>query len=160
GEIFRLAAHTAPVGRLVVRDDIGRILSCGWDGSVRVWDKRAIAAAIGAKKKSFTQGEELAVISVGKTRIETQNSKTAGGVPVENKVVDQAKTVAAFSPDGKLIVAAEQRAVVCTSDGAQVTQLRDPFGKVRCVAWSPDSRMVATGGEHGIAQVWDPKSGQ
>ncbi len=68
-------------------------------------------------------------------------------------------TALALSPDGKTLVSADYEGHVRLRDlvriDAPVRSLADLPGKVRTLAWSPDGRHVAIGGNAPVIYVWE-----
>ena len=64
----------------------------------------------------------------------------------------------AFSPDGRLLSAAERRGPVLVWDIAKDSGPRSHSGhrgSAAVLAFSPDSQLLATGGRDGTVLVWD-----
>src|SRR5262249_42941919 len=66
--------------------------------------------------------------------------------------------VLAFSPDGKLLLAGDDRggvrlwpAELC----APRAEWQTPGGAIRCMDFSPDGKLLATGGEDGKLRLWN-----
>ena len=63
----------------------------------------------------------------------------------------------AFSPCGKYLATVSQDGFLRVFDHNTmelVGRLRSYFGGLLCVCWSPDSRLIATGGEDDLVTVW------
>ncbi|MGL4552611.1 MAG: hypothetical protein ACRC33_15670 [Gemmataceae bacterium] len=72
-------------------------------------------------------------------------------------------TAVAFSPDGRLLAAADLKRTVTLYDpdtGAAVRQLQGHQDAVAALAFSPDGRLLASGGDDRTIRVWDVATGE
>jgi len=68
----------------------------------------------------------------------------------------------AFSPDGSKLASSSHDGTVKIWDlgnGREIRTYREQKDKIRCVAWSPDGFLIASGGGKDI-HLWDPDNGQ
>ncbi|MCE9583003.1 MAG: hypothetical protein K8T20_10955 [Planctomycetes bacterium] len=68
-----------------------------------------------------------------------------------------------FSPDGKLLAVGDFDSTISLFDPATGTlsqTLKGHTGRVTCVAWSPDSRTLASGSDDGSIRFWEVQSGK
>ncbi|HSQ68442.1 MAG TPA: TIR domain-containing protein, partial [Steroidobacteraceae bacterium] len=148
-----------------------RIVSGGWDGTVRLWDVDS-AAAIGTpfqghsgsvESVAFSQdGRRIASGSAdGTARLWDAESGAAISVPLEGH--KGVVTSVAFSPDGERIVSGGRDGTVRLWDGENGALIGAPLeghqSLVRSVAFSPDGKRIVSGGEDGTMRLWDAASG-
>ncbi len=75
-------------------------------------------------------------------------------------VIPQGASMVAFSPDGARIAAAGYDVVgVWSAETGDLVFLAGHTGGADSVAWSPDGRVLVTGGPDGRFRVWDAESG-
>ena len=78
---------------------------------------------------------------------------TSGSKPAEASVVT-------FSPDGKTLATAGWHGKLWDARTGAVRQtLGESFDRL-CVAYSPDGRLLVSGGKDGLVQVWDGETGK
>jgi WD40 repeat protein len=79
-----------------------------------------------------------------------------------NSGVHGAANGVAFSPDGRLLAAANEagQVILCSAMDGQVFQRLGPHEAFAvAMAFSPDSRLLATGSWRGVLRVWDTQTG-
>ncbi len=139
------------LARLAV-ERAGRLLERGMVGEGMLWLARAL--------------ENLPPDSPGLDRAvrASLGGWHAGPRPVERSLAHRLPVRAvAFSPDGRLLIAACDDGTAQLWDVATGVRLASPLtgheGRVRTVAFSPDGRLAATAGVDGTIRIWDAVTG-
>lgn len=102
-----------------------------------------------------------ALVSAVLALLLTSSAARAAGparVPVKQVVHTTATpAVAAYSPDGGLLVEAEGKAVFVrqAATGRIITRLDSHEARVRCIAFTRDGKRFATGDDEGAIFIWD-----
>ncbi|MBI5588419.1 MAG: WD40 repeat domain-containing protein [Deltaproteobacteria bacterium] len=168
----RLAGHTARVMDLTWSPDGKLVASCGFDGTVRIWDGRKQAP------KTVLNVESPWVLSVvwspdGKRLVSTTNTSVeiwdpATGDKVASMVTGPAAAhgprniYAAWSPDGGLLAlygwADGTIRIVKAVDGAEAAVLKGHTAMVSSVEWSKDGKRLVTAGWDKKLRFWDTGS--
>ena len=67
-----------------------------------------------------------------------------------------------FSPDGKMVVTADDNEAIIweTPTGKTLRRLPGHVGDIEALAFSPDGRILVTGGQDGTTRLWVTDSGQ
>lgn len=78
-------------------------------------------------------------------------------VPPVNKV---GAYNACLSPDGRFIAANNPSGVLLidATSGAELHKFKGHLGVIRCLAFSPDGRWIASGGQDNLVKIWDVNS--
>jgi WD40 repeat protein len=162
-EVRRFVGHTSSVISVCVSPDGKRVVSCGEDGTVRLWDLET-----GAELQRF-EGHTLRVLSVaflpdgrrlvsgsadGSVRV--WDAETGSQLQELTGHQGRVFDVAAM-PDGKRVISASLDKTVRVWDAESgepldVIELEQP---VHSVAALPDGRHALCGAEAGVLQLWD-----
>jgi WD40 repeat protein len=81
-------------------------------------------------------------------------------VVADDKPKDEAPSAA--SPDGKVIAAGKDKAIIVydAQTGREILKLAGHTDKVTALAYSPDGKRLASGGADKTVQVWDVPTGK
>lgn len=155
GRRVRLLAGSAFVNSIAFSPD-GKLLATGSE----VFDP-----ATGARVRDFAGGAYDVAFSPDGSLIATANGYFPNGVrlfsastgQLVRQITDNYTNALAFSPDGKQLAAATLSQGVVVWDAVAGTKIRTLAGGSGSVAYSPDGKIVATGG--GKVELWNPISG-
>jgi WD40 repeat protein len=164
-----LRGHTAPVSSFAFSADGKRLASGAVDGIVKIWDPAASHLELSCK------GHVLPVISLAWT----PDSKTllSGSMDGQVKVWDLADlgpstvkgfegvvSALAFTSDSAAVAGVDRRGTLLVSDVATgVLRARHKLGGqgiATCAAFSPDAKIVATGGPMAAVDLYHVAGGQ
>jgi choice-of-anchor C domain-containing protein len=183
-----LAAHPTAVIRLAFSPDGKTLATGGEDGLVKLWDvadRRERRKLKGQTARitllTFSRdGQTLASASDdGSARLWDGIAAASSGEARSLEQPDERLMSLAYSPDGKLVATAAVRPkpggalgtarvwdlatgqVVHTLPGPAAVKVGEQeFGVVTRVAFSPDGRLLATGGSDSHVLLWDVKAGE
>ena len=172
-QVHALRGHRKPVLGVAFSPDGSLLATSSADGTVRIWD---VAQGTQHFVLRGPSGEEFFNDSGLTPAFSPDGSKVASGgwrnTPIWDLATGKISMVlpdhleaaaVAFSPDGKRVATAVGLDVqtwdVQTRKPKRLTTLFGP-GDVLGIAYSPDGRRIATGGDDGIAQVWNAATGE
>jgi WD40 repeat protein len=166
-----LKGHDAPVG--VVRFlKNGDLITIGGDAKLRVWDvaqkkeKFNLTHAAGWGGQVDYRRVDWALSPDEKLFVmwDTFSAKSANIWDLEKRELVlniPGATWPRFSPDGKFIAVAGDNPSVWNIAGRnQVCPISGYNGPVLCVAFSPDGKTLAAGGQDREIRLWDPQTGK
>ncbi len=163
-----LLGHKKLATSVAFSPDGKRIISGGWDNTIKVWD-----AETGDELMTL-RGHKECVKSVafspdGKRMVSGSNDKTikiwdaaTGAELITLRGHGQSINLVAFSPDGKCIVSTSADNTIKVWDaatGEKLLTLRGHRDGVKSVAFSPDGKRIASGSNDKTIKVWDLATG-
>ena len=168
--------HAQPVNQALFSPDARRILTLCRDGFARLWNRADGTPVAGAAwsirvthyDETLTPAASFSpdggrVITVGETGVWIWDAAT-GGPAMPSPDPSSAYKHAAFSPDGRLVVAASAAGPVrvwsLEPGGARLLGVHEHPGGAFYALFSPDGRSVASAGADAAVAVWDPRTGR
>jgi WD40 repeat protein len=157
-------SHTDIVAAVAYSKDGKHFASASFDGTVKVWTAKQ-------EQEQTFRGHRGAVLTVafnpngralaaggidGTVRVWELDGKNEEGGRIQRWHASWVNAIA-FRPDGEGLLASvssDNEIRFNPSIGKRIV-LRPKLAEVRSVAWSPDSKLLATGTRYGITKVWD-----
>jgi cytochrome c len=161
-----LEGHAQNVNAVAFLPD-GRVVSAGYDATIRIWSVAAPAEAPNITTLPTPlnavavakDGEILAAGADGRVRFLRPTGEPSGEVEAQPTPI----IAVAVSPDGKLVAASGIRGSVAIIDRASrklVRTLVGPGLPVWSLAFFPDNRTLLTGGTDRMIRRWDAETGE
>lgn len=178
-QLSELPRHPKPVSALTFSPDSKTLLTACDDGACRFWEA-ATGRAVGDPLQHGGNVTAVAYNPAGKTILTSSADKTARQWDAATRqpfgeVMNHASAVdaAVYTPNGKMIVTACTDYTVRRWDASTGNAIGEPLrhlgpnlptgNKARvslALAVSPDSKKILTGGDDGMARMWDAAGGQ
>jgi WD40 repeat protein/class 3 adenylate cyclase/energy-coupling factor transporter ATP-binding protein EcfA2 len=162
--------HDVDLNEAMFSPDGSMLASVGDDGFLKVWD-----AATGEPIASSQGGGRVLGVSFSSDGSVVAAAWPDIGVvrmldPLANRAIrqfevrDRFPSETALSPDGRSIAVAFAATNTVTvydvASGEPRFELRGHRFSVNSIAWSPDGRRIATGGNESSARIWDGQTGR
>lgn len=179
-EVPTLKGHLDFISCIAFSPDSKRIVTGSGDGTAKVWDaatSREIRTFRGSAPRTWAQAAiwSVAFSPDGRSIVTGSSDKTAkvwdvetGRVLLTLEHMNSVSSVA-FSPDGRCIATASGvratpdagpgGAKIWDSRSGRLLQTLHHAGVVASVGFSPDGARIVTGGDDGMAKVWDVATG-
>jgi WD40 repeat protein len=165
----KFVGHTNTVMSVIHVSGGHRMMTCSWDGSLRVWDLQS-GKQIG---NDWRDGGGVYVIGLSPDRKKVASGSRDGAVrlwdldtgKVIAKWVGHTGTVCCVCWSGRVVSGALRDGTARVWDvesGKTVLAIETGFSGVAAVIYSPDTTMIATGGEskEEFLKIWDAKTGK
>jgi WD40 repeat protein len=157
-----LPGHGQPVSGVAASTN-GLIATASWDGNARIWDARTGAFVRGIRVG--TQQSQLNGVAFSPNARWLATVDTDGNAKVwATATLQLAKSLplgfsaqaVVFSPDGRFLAAAANRTVHIwdTQDWNKIVERTAHGGPIYSIAFSPDSKRLATAGEDHMVKLW------
>ena len=151
-----------------------RIISCGDDGTIKLWDVSTGTESMTLRAHTEGAGwggvywaafspDGKRIVSSGRwdRTIKVWDAATGAELMTLHGHVGHVRPVS-FSPDGKRIVSVSEDGAVKIWDAATGTELTTLVGhskSVNSAAFSPDGGRIVSGGKDGTIKIWDTSTG-
>ncbi|KAL0960878.1 hypothetical protein HGRIS_005892 [Hohenbuehelia grisea] len=164
-----LVGHEDIVTSVAISKDGKRVVSCGLDKTIRIWNTGAVSESrtktpLAGPVTSISispDGQYIASGSLDKTiRIWDVAGRRQHGEPLTGH--EDIVNSVAFSPNGRLIISGSNDETIRIWDVVARRQVGEPLSGhediVRSVAFSPDGQRIVSGSYDRPIRVWDTSS--
>jgi len=143
-----------------------------WDMTTGEEMPQKFVGSISRLSSNFFHRLNFALAPDGKSVATTRESNTHSGVILwdiasgkEQIKLSNAGKPATFSPDGRLVAILWDKnstdvTLVDAVAGKETQRIQGDSACVRCAAFSPDGKTIATAGDNGIVYLWEVATGQ
>jgi len=170
GEIlYTLSGHTLPVTAVAFDPTGTRLVTSGWDRTVRVWDitpsREALFIPIGSPwslRPSYSPDGTGLLADDQAAAAATVWDTTSGKELLTLKEEAASFSLTSYSPDGSLIAGISEQ-TICLFDartGQLRFQLTGHTDAITAIDFSPDGAQLASGSSNGEIILWDIAQGK
>jgi len=167
GSVIRtLSSHMTEVRCVVYSPNGGAVATGSADGTVYTWDLPDYGAHRILSRRSKDRMKEIRSLAYSPDSAVLAAATGDGSIHLfdasrgtEMSVIHDSSRGArdlAYSPSGQLACAGDKRVQVWDAKAKTPRiELEGPEGSAACVAWSPDSSILASGSADGTLRLWD-----
>lgn len=165
--VLTLRGHEGVAGSITFSKDDKRLITCGVDQTVRVWDAATGEELLRLEDQfapfavAVSPDERLIATADSDGRVIFWDAQTGAKLRTIDGHSNVVRSVS-FSPDGQRIVTGGfsdgTARIWDLATGKELLTLRGHTGSVRSAGFSPDGRYVVTAGDDRTAKVWDAQT--
>lgn len=157
--LLTLRGHEGPIDSLAVSSDGSRLVSSSKDGTLRVWDSQT-----GVVLQKRGERQIWLYRQDGARRLFRERAAMGWKMDLRFRHGESAIWFwpIALSPDGERLATAQNRGqfeIIDLTRGKEVAAPAAHPLRVQVLAFTPDGRMILSGGDDGSLRFWDADSG-